>query len=112
MHLGLLPLPPGRQAVKQTKRLLSCLVVWHLMLVAAALLGKGTDAFVNPLVAVLLVLLARLLVLLDLVPSVNTSFLYSFLGSHDPFFRVLGLSSYLLKREVCILLQQLSVRGH
>lgn len=75
MYLRLLPLPPGRQTVKQTKGLLGRLVVWHLMLVPATLLGEGTDTFVNPLVAVLLILLVWLLVLLDLVLSVKTSFI-------------------------------------
>jgi hypothetical protein len=38
--------------MEEAERLLSCLVKGHLVLVLAALLGKGTGAVVNPLVAV------------------------------------------------------------
>lgn len=51
-HLGLLLLPPRGQAVEQAQRVLRGSVQGHLVLELAALLGKGTHALVNPLVAV------------------------------------------------------------
>jgi glycerol uptake facilitator-like aquaporin len=45
-------LPPLGEPMEEAERLLSCLVKGHLVLVLAALLGKGTGAVVNPLVAV------------------------------------------------------------
>lgn len=45
-------LPPLREPMEETERLLSRLVEGHLVLVLATLLGKGTGTIVNPLVAV------------------------------------------------------------
>lgn len=50
--LGLHLLPPGGVAVEQAQLLLGLLVVGHLVLVLAALLGEGAGAVVDPLVAV------------------------------------------------------------
>lgn len=51
-QLPLLLLPPRRQPVKQPERVLRGLVLRHLVLVLASLLGEGADALVDPLVAV------------------------------------------------------------
>lgn len=54
MHhtLSLLLSVPGRQTVKQTKRLLSLLVRGHFMLELAALLSEGAGSIMNPLVTI------------------------------------------------------------
>lgn len=54
MHhtLSLLLAVPGRQTVKQTKRLLSLLVHGHFMLELAALLSEGAGSIMDPLVTV------------------------------------------------------------
>jgi len=43
---------PGRKAMVETKRELSCLVKWHLVLVLAAKLGESANSLVDPLIAV------------------------------------------------------------
>lgn len=63
MHCVLLfcPFPPPRgKAVEQSQPSLHRLVLGHLVLELASLLRKGADSFMNPLVAVHLVLPCRL----------------------------------------------------
>lgn len=57
LQLGDATLPPGGVAVEQTQAHLGLPVVGHLVLVLAALLSKGANAVVDPLVAVDLLLL-------------------------------------------------------
>lgn len=45
--------------MEEAEGVLSCLVKWHLMLILASLLRKGTNAFMNPLVAIDLGLFRR-----------------------------------------------------
>lgn len=54
MHhtLSLLLAVPGRQTVKQTKRLLGLLIHGHFMLELAALLSEGAGSVMDPLVTV------------------------------------------------------------
>jgi hypothetical protein len=51
-QVGLVLLPPGREAVEQAQLVLREPVHGHLVLVLAALLGEGAHALVHPLVAV------------------------------------------------------------
>ena len=49
---GLSALVPDRKTMVEAQRELGCLIHRHLMFILASKLGKGTDALVNPLVAV------------------------------------------------------------
>lgn len=63
-ELSLMLFPPGREAMKQAELVLRDLVKRHLVFILAALLGKGTDALMDPFVAVDLGSPLRLLLLM------------------------------------------------